>query len=199
MPEASELDWMFESDKSKSAMHSASAKCKQQGGGNRSQPKSTADSGRGTKEKPAKTPVTWDDSHWISSYRSIPILLFVFLFAYCTQLGSTSEVIFGNAAGNIFFGFMAKFVQCVPQNNNSRILSWAILLGVFRFLLMISSTFSERITVPIFNVHDFPRHLNSTFEALMTTDHGNHMAQAVGNHSPFSLCWVVDSGASCCI
>jgi hypothetical protein len=64
---------------------------------------------------------------------------------------------------------------------------------------MISSTFSERITIKISSVHEFPHHSNSTFEALMTTDHGNRMAQAVGNHhdSHFSLCWVVDSGASC--
>ena len=192
VPEASESDWTFESDKSKSA----SAKCKQRSGGNRSH-KSTANSGHDTKEKPAKTPNTSNSSHSFSSYLRIPILLFAFLFACCTQLGNAAEVIFGNAVGNIFFGFMGKIAQCVPQNSNRRILSGAVLLGIFIFLVMISSTFSERITIPISSVHEFPRHSNSTFEALLTTDHGNRMAQAVGNHSPFSLCWVVDSGASC--
>ena len=62
---------------------------------------------------------------------------------------------------------------------------------------MISSTFSERITIPISSVHEFPRHSNSTFEVLMTNVSGSRVAQAVGNHSPFSLSWVVDSGASC--
>jgi hypothetical protein len=194
VPEASKSDWTFESDKSKSA----SAMCKQRGGGNRSH-KSTANTGRDTKEKPTKTPITSDDSHSFSPYRRIPILLFAFLFACCTQLSNTAEVIFGNAVGNIVFGFMGKIAQCVPQNSNRRILSGAVLLGVFIFLVMISSTFSERITIPISSVHEFPRHSNSTFEALLTTDYGNRMAQAVGNHSPFSLCWVVDSGASCYI
>ncbi len=64
-------------------------------------------------------------------------------------------------------------------------------------MVMISSTFSERITIPISSVHEFPRHSNSTFEVLMTNVSGSSMAQAVGNHSPFSLSWVVDSGASC--
>ena len=197
-----QADWTFESDKSKSA----SDKCKQRGGGNRSQPKSskvkgTANSGRNTKEKhakfAAKTPTTSDDSHGFSSLRRIPVLSFAFLFACRMQLGNAAEVIFGNAVGNIFFGFMAKFAQCVPQNNNRRVLSGAVLLAISIFLVMISSTFSERITIPISSVHEFPRHSNSTFEVLMTNVSGSRVAQAVGNHSPFSLSWVVDSGASC--
>jgi hypothetical protein len=171
VPEAGESDWTFESDKSKSA----SAKCKQRGGGNRSQPKApkvkgTANSGRDRKEKHAKTPTTSDDSHGFLSFRRIPILLFAFLFACWMQLGNAAEVIFGNAVGNIFFDplafYMAKFAQCVPQNKNRRVLSGAVLLGTFIFLVMISSTFSERITIPISSVHEFSRHSNSTLKLL---------------------------------
>ena len=200
VPEASASDWTFQSEES------SSSKCKKRVGGNRSQPKApkikrTPDSGRDAKEKPAKTTNTSEDSNGFSSFRRLPVLMFALLFTCWTQLGNAAEVMFGNAVGNIFFdflaSFMARFSQCVPQNNNRRVLSGAVLLGIFIFLVMISSTFSERITIPISSIHEFPRHSNSSFEALMTNTGGNRVAQVVGNHSPFSLSWVVDSGASC--
>jgi hypothetical protein len=68
---------------------------------------------------------------------------------------------------------------------------------IYIYLIMISSNFSERITVSISSVQEFPRHSNSSFEALLTNASGNRVTQNVGNHNPFSLSWVVDSGASC--
>ncbi len=63
----------------------------------------------------------------------------------------------------------------------------AVLLAIFIFLVMISSTFSERITIRISSVHEFPRHSNSTVEVYMTNISGNRVAQAVENHSSFNL------------
>jgi hypothetical protein len=94
---------------------------------------------------------------------------------------------------------MAKFAQCVSQKNNRKVFSGAVLLGIFIFLIMISGIFFERISDPISSVHEFPRHSNSSFEALMTNASGNRVTPAVENHNPFSLSWVVDSGASCYI
>ena len=73
--------------------------------------------------------------------------------------------------------------------------SGSVSLGIFIFLVMISSTFSERIIILISRIHEFPRRSNSSFEAPMTNTGGNRVAQAVGNHSPFSLSWFVDSRA----
>jgi hypothetical protein len=56
---------------------------------------------------------------------------------------------------------------------------------------MISSTFSERISTPS------KRMSATSFEAIFTNATDNHVTQAVGNHSPFILVWIVDSGASC--
>jgi hypothetical protein len=77
----------------------------------------------------------------------------------------------------------------IPQNNNRRVLSGAVLLGIFIFLVMISSTFSVRITIPISSLHEFPLHSNYSFDALQAYD--KRVAQTVGNHSSFR---VVDRG-----
>ena len=59
------------------------------------------------------------------------------------------------------------------------------------FLVMISSTFSERISTP-------SKRISATsFEALFTNSTDNHVTQAVRNHSPFIFVWIVNSGASC--
>ena len=198
VPEASGSDQTFQSE------GSATGKCKNRVGGNRTQPKApkikrTADSRRDTKERSSKTSNSSEDSNWFSSFRRLPVLMFALLFTCWTQLGNAAEVMFGSAVGNMVFDslatFMARFSQCVPQNNNRRVLSGAVLLGIFIFLVMISSTFSERIIILISRIHEFPRRSNSSFEAPMTNTGGNRVAQAVGNHSPFSLSWFVDSRA----
>ena len=56
---------------------------------------------------------------------------------------------------------------------------------------MISGTFSERIGSPSVKIS------NSSYEALFANAADNHTAQTVGNHSPWILNWIVDSGASC--
>jgi hypothetical protein len=77
---ACETDWAFQADKS----GSVSAKFKQWGCGNRSQlkvlkVKQTAHSEHDTKKKPAKTPITEDDSYGFSSFHLLSIY-FLHLF-----------------------------------------------------------------------------------------------------------------------
>jgi hypothetical protein len=125
VPEAKESDWTFESDKLKPI----SAKCKQMGGSNRSQPKGTANSGRGTKEKPAKTPITSGDSHRFSSNRRIPILLFEFLFACCTQLSNTAELQISSLEMQLAIYFLASWVKL--HSVFSRTIITGFFLGLF--------------------------------------------------------------------
>ena len=201
-PEHSDFDPTSQSDEQKSAF----ARCKKRGGKNRSKaPKvnQTSNSGHDSKGSSSKTSEASENSssRWFSHLCRLPVMLLTLLFACLTQLGNAAEVMFGNAFGNTVFDslafLMAKLSQCVPQHNNRKVVSGAVLLGIFIFLVMISSTFSERITIPISSVHEFQHHSNSSFEALMTNTNGIRVAQAVGIHSPFSLSWVVDSGASC--
>ena len=131
VPEPNEFDSTFQSDESKAAF----AKCKKRGGKNRSQPKEpTSNSRRESKGRSAKTSKASEDSspRWYSYLRRLPYLLLALLVACLAQLGNAAEVMFGNAFGNIIFDsfafFTTKFSQCVPQHNNRRVVSGAVLL-----------------------------------------------------------------------
>ena len=170
--------------------------CKKRYSGNRAQSK-RPESGDDMKERP-KTVNHHKESSWTTGFSfmgRLPLMLLALTVTCLSQIGSTAETMFGTAIGNIvldYFNFSVSTVsQCVPQNNNRRVLSGTVLLGIFVFLVMISSTFSERISTP-------SKRISATsFEALFTNATDNHVTQAVGNHSPFILVWIVDSGASC--
>ena len=138
-----------------------------------------------------KSPKAPSSAAGFSYLRRVPLMFLALLVTCLTQL----EVMFGSAMNSIIFDsltfFLTKVLQCVTQNNNRRFLSGTVLLGIFVFLVMISGTFSERIGSPSVKIS------NSSFEALFANAADNHTAQTVGNHSPWILNWIVDSGASC--
>ena len=68
-------------------------------------------------------------------------------------------------------------LQCVTQNQNRRFLSGTVLLGIFVFLIMISSTFSERIGSPSVKISD------TSFEVLFVNAADNHIANALISQS----------------
>jgi len=145
-----------------------------------------------------KTVKSPKESSWKTCFTfmgRLPLMLLAFVVTCLSQIGSAAEAMFGDAVGNIVFDSFvfcaAKVSQCVQQNNNRRILSGTVLLGIFVFLIMISSTFSERVSSPSRRISD------SSFEALFTNVTNNPIAQTIGNHCFFVLSWIVDSGASC--
>ena len=169
--------------------------CKKRVRGRRSQAEGP-DPGSNTKEKSTvKSPKAPSSAAGFSYLRRVPLMFLALLVTCLTQLGTAAEVMFGSAVNNIIFDsltfFLTKVLQCVTQNNNRRFLSGTVLLGIFVFLVMISGTFSERIGSPSVKIS------NSSFEALFANAADNHTAQTVGNHSPWILNWIVDSGASC--
>ena len=154
------------------------------------------DSASNTKEKPSvKSQKAPSSAAGYSYLRRVPLMFLALLVTCLTQLGSAAEIMFGNAINNILVDpltfFLTKVLQCVTQNQNRRFLSGTVLLGIFVFLIMISSTFSERIGSPSVKISD------TSFEVLFANAADNHTAKTVGNHSPWILNWIVDSGASC--
>jgi ubiquitin len=169
--------------------------CKKRVRGRRSQAEGP-DPGSNTKEKSTvNSPKAPTSAAGFSYLRRVPLMFLALLVTCLTQLGTAAEVMFGSAMNNIIFDsltfFLTKVLQCVTQNNNRRFLSGTVLLGIFVFLDMISSTFSERIGSPSVKIS------NSSFEALFANAADNHTAQTVGNQSPWILNWIVDNGASC--
>jgi len=65
-------------------------------------------------------------------------------------------------------------------------------------LVFLGGAFSESITIPVDSIHEFPRHSNPNFEANMlnTSALNSTTAFVIGNHGPFRLAWLLDSGAS---
>ena len=122
-------------------------------------------------------------------------MLLALVVTCLTQLGTAAEVMFGKAINNIVFDslslFLTKVLQCVSQNNNRRFLSGTILLGIFVFLILISSTFSEKIGSKTVKISE------ASFEALFANATDNHIAQTIGSSCLWILSWIVDSGASC--
>jgi hypothetical protein len=83
------------------------------------------------------------------------------------------------------------------QNRTAIISGSAVIaVGIFLLLIFLGGAFSESVSVSVNSVHEFPRHSNPGFEVNMLNS-DSISSHAIGNHNPFQLCWVIDSGASC--
>ena len=169
--------------------------CKKRVRGRRSQ-SGGPDSGDDAKKKPTvKPPKVRSSATGFSVLRRLPLMLLALVVTCLTQLSTAAEVMFGKAINNIVFDslslFLTKVLQCVSQNNNRRFLSGTILLGIFVFLILISSTFSEKIGSKTVKISE------ASFEALFANATDNHIAQTIGSSCLWILSWIVDSGASC--
>ena len=113
---------------------------------------------------------------------------------------------FGDAWVRVFvtpaISLFQRFFNNLPRVHNRTALisgSAVIAIGIFLLLIFLGGAFSESVTVPVNSVREFPRHSNPSYEVNMLNASGIYSGYTtvIGNHNPFKLCWLIDSGASC--
>ena len=133
--------------------------------------------------------------------------MFFIWFVNCVAGSNESPIeTFGEACFKLFIDpFATRFAGLwgnLPRLQNRAVLlsgSAVIAFGIFLMLIFLGGAFSESISIPVSSVYEFPHHSNPDFEVNMLNSSARNSttAQAVGNHGPFRLSWLLDSGASC--
>ena len=177
--------------------------------GNRAEQKSPKDTKSKDKQKRPKTQSEgFSNSNGWARFNPFRFLSMLFIWFVNCVAGSDERPVetFGEACFKLFIDpFATMFTGLwgnLPRLQNRAVLlsgSAVIAFGVFLMLIFLGGAFSESISIPVGSVYEFPRHSNPNFEVNMLNASAlsSTTAHAVGNHGPFRLSWLIDSGASC--